>query len=154
MHFFKMELAKLEFQNLREESFKNFKSNIQMQGSPLLLGLSEIASVILRPVFLTLNWYGHPNIESNFFTNPRFVKIPQNRPEKAFQIILIQISYLDTLSYTYFSDRIPNHGEGLSVSLRYTGDICTGMPKKTLGKTLIVPLFIFYVLPLDQKYEP
>lgn len=44
---------------------------------------------------------------------------------------------LDTVNCKTFSVRAPKHGGNPSVSLKYTVDICAGMPKKSLGMKLL-----------------
>ena len=47
-------------------------------------------------------------------------------------------SNLDTLDCKTFTGKVPNHGEGSSVPLKYTGAIHTGMPMLTLEKYISI----------------
>ena len=61
-------------------------------------------------------------------------------------------SNLDTLNCKTLTGKVPNHGEGSSVPLKYTGAIHTGMPMLTLEKYISICsciydfVFVFFSL--------
>ena len=78
-------------------------------------------SVVPRGIFMSLNQYGHPNIEPNFFRT-RFVKGTW---------ISREVHFLSPSSYSKLST-VASHDGSPSVPLQHTVDICTVMLKKTL----------------------
>ena len=63
--------------------------------------------------FVPLNWYGHPKIKHNFFEN----KVCKYTIDQAGECILSQSKASSSKNFT---DRALNHGEGVSLPVKYT----------------------------------
>ena len=107
----------------------------------------QIVSAAPRQRYVTLNWCGCPNIK---ICNVELVRVSKYRAQilqnKVCKKIFGQVgssfeANLDTLGSKILPNRTPNHGQSLSVSLKYLVNICTVMTKKTSRyHTAILPL--------------